>query len=69
MFNDTTTAGASEAAVDQAPTKPKTRPERIADWRKENRAAYEAARNAHVCCTPSRQQMILFDQWENPPVD
>ena len=48
---------------------PKTRAERIADWRKENEVAYKAACSAVCLCSPTRAQMLLRDQWESPPVD
>jgi hypothetical protein len=53
-----------------ATTPPKTRAERIQDWRNANREAYRCAKNAYECtCTPTRAQMILLEQWSSPPVD
>jgi hypothetical protein len=51
---------------------PKTRAERIQDWKNENQAAYEVARREICNCAPTRAQMLLADQFEgrcNCPVD
>jgi hypothetical protein len=51
---------------------PKTRDERIEDWKKENLEAYKAAREACCVCSPTRAQTLLVQQFtgvENPPID
>lgn len=51
---------------------PKTRDQRIADWKNENAGHYEAARQACCNCAPSRAQMLLVEQYEgrsNCPID
>ena len=56
----------------EAPAKPKKKPsraQRIVAWRRENRAAYQAAYEACCTCTPTRAQVLLFNQWDSPPVD
>jgi len=52
-----------------APPKPKTRAQRIVDWRAANEAAYRTACDARCECSPTRAQLLLLDQWERPPVD
>lgn len=68
MFDEhATTAGGEVAEKIKAPL---TRDEKIAAWRKDNERAYKQACHEHECtCTPTRAQMLLFDQWRNPPVD
>jgi hypothetical protein len=61
-----------EVTEKEAVTPPKTRDERIVDWKKENQAHYEAARRECCNCAPSRAQMLLVDQYEgraNCPID
>jgi hypothetical protein len=67
MFDEHTTSFGGEV-IEKPKVKKPTRAERIAAWRKENEAAYTAAANAHACCTPTRAQMIILEQWRNPPV-
>jgi hypothetical protein len=62
------TTGGSTSVVE----KPKSRAERIQDWKKENQAAYKEAQNACCVCTPTRAQMLLIDQYdglETIPID
>jgi hypothetical protein len=50
--------------------KPKSRAERIEEWRDANRTAYlNACKQSQCTCTPTRAQMLLMDAWESPPVD
>lgn len=49
--------------------KPPSRAQRIAKWRKENKAAYQSACDAHCVCSPTRAQLLLINQWNSPPVD
>jgi hypothetical protein len=49
--------------------KPKTRAQKIAEWRKAHQAQYKQACDDNCTCTPTRAQMLLMDQWNNPPVD
>ncbi len=48
---------------------PKTREQRIADWRQDNAVAYKVACEDRCTCTPSRAQMLLLQQWDSPPID
>ena len=72
-MNDTvktaTLVGDPVDAPDQKIAKPKSRAEKIADWRIENGAAYRRALDHQACCSPTRQHMLLIEQWQNPPVD
>lgn len=59
-----------EAPAGTAP--PKTRDQRIADWKNETEAAYQEARRECCNCSPTRAQMLLVEQHEgrsNPPID
>lgn len=70
MFDEPTATLGGDVKEKPAVKKPKSRAQRIADWRKKNAAAYGAAcMMAHCTCTPTRAQMLLFKQWESPPVD
>ncbi len=51
------------------PVTPKTREERIADWRKENQAAFNQACSASCKCSPTKADMLMIEQWASPPVD
>lgn len=71
MRNETIASAGGEV-VDKPKLKKPSRDERIAAWRKENRAAFEAAHKACCVCTPTRAQMLLIDQFignVNPPID
>lgn len=59
-MNDMTVDVGGYVPVDTSPiAPPKTRAERVADWKRENQAAYESARKACCTCTPSRAEMLL----------
>jgi hypothetical protein len=50
--------------------KVKNRAERLIEWRKENHKEYLKAQDAQCVCSPTRQQMLLLDQYEgNGPSD
>jgi hypothetical protein len=49
--------------------KPKSRAQKIADWRKAHEAEYKKACDANCTCTPTRAQMLMINQWDSPPVD
>lgn len=68
MFDEqTASAGGMIAEKIKAPP---TRAQKIAAWRKENEKAYKQACFEHTCtCTPTRAQMLLLQQWSNPPID
>ncbi len=70
-MNDQVTAtlvgDAIDAPTDIAP--PKTRAERIEDWRKENQAAFNQACSASCKCSPTKADMLMIEQWASPPVD
>jgi hypothetical protein len=51
------------------PKKPKSRAEKVKDWKATHQAEYKRACDDHCTCTPSRAQMLLIEQWDNPPVD
>lgn len=72
-MNDMTVDVGGYVPVDASPiSPPKTRSEKVADWKRDNQAAYESARRACCTCTPSRAQMLLVDQYEgnaNIPID
>lgn len=67
MFDETTASAGGEIA--EKIKKPPTRAQKIAAWREANQTAYTAACHEHCTCTPTRAQMILLQQWENPPID
>jgi hypothetical protein len=67
MFDEATASIGGEAAT-KAP-KPLSRAQRVENWREAHRAAYKAACDDHCTCTPTRAQMLLMDQWKNPPID
>lgn len=72
MFNEATTASLGGGEVTEAPAKPKSREEKIADWKNQNAAAIQEARAACCTCTPTRAQMLLADQADGhaaPPID
>jgi hypothetical protein len=67
---DETTATIGGEVIDKPIEKPKTRAQRIEDWRKANYAAYQAAMNGpHNCCSPTRHNQMIIDQYNNPPID
>ena len=68
-MNDTVKATLVGDPVDSPLAPPKTRAERVLDWRKENSTAYRKAQDACCVCTPTRAQALLVEQWDNPPID
>jgi hypothetical protein len=44
--------------------KPKSRAQKVADWRSANETKYKEAREACCTCTPTRAQMLMVDQYE-----
>ena len=67
MYDEATaTMGGGTSTID----KPKSRQEKVEEWRNKHNAEYRAACHEHECtCTPTRAQMLLIQQWDNPPVD
>jgi hypothetical protein len=50
--------------------KPKTRHEKIEEYRSAHEAEYRTAcRDSQCTCTPTRAQMLIMQNYENPPVD
>lgn len=68
-MNDQVTATLVGDLVDSPIAKPPTRQEKIEAWREQNAAAYKQACQDVCTCTPTRAQMLLHDQWDNPPID
>jgi hypothetical protein len=69
-MNDQPTATLIGDPVDSPITKPPSRDARIKAWRKEHEAAHRAALDYEQCtCTPTRAEMLLLSQWDNPPID
>jgi predicted trehalose synthase len=71
MYNESTaTIGGEVKEEETTKITPKTRDQRIAEWREANRATYEKAFNApHNCCSPTRANQMIIDQWNSPPID
>lgn len=68
MYDEATATLGGE--VKEAAAPPKSRAERISEWRDANRRAYlNACKESQCTCTPTRAQMMLMDAWESPPVD
>jgi hypothetical protein len=45
--------------------RPKTRAEKISQWKRDNHAAYKrACDDSHCTCTPTRAQMLIIQQYE-----
>jgi hypothetical protein len=66
MFDEKMESGAGGATTIE---KPKTRAEKVKEWRNKYQAEYKKACEDNCTCTPTRSQMLLIDQWERPPVD
>jgi hypothetical protein len=50
--------------------KPKTRQEKVDEYRKTHYAAYARACESEQCtCTPTRAEMLIMDNYRNPPID
>jgi hypothetical protein len=50
--------------------KPKSREEKIAEYRKAHQAEYRrACDDAQCTCTPTRAQMLIMQNYERPPID
>jgi len=70
MFTDTTASAGGEIATKEPAIKKPSRDDRIAAWRKEHEAAYQAAcRDSQCTCTPSKAQALLMQNYERPPID
>ena len=68
MYDEATATLGGE--VKEAAAPPKSRAERISEWRAANRTAYvNACKESQCTCTPTRAQMMLMDAWQSPPVD
>jgi hypothetical protein len=67
-MNDMTMSTEGVAIADPI-TKPKSRAEKQEEWRKAHHAEYKRACDDNCTCTPTRAQMLMIDQWDNPPVD
>jgi hypothetical protein len=68
-MNDQPTATLVGDPIESPITKPLTRAQRAAAWRKARACEYTEARDAQCTCTPTRAQMLLLTQWEHPPID
>jgi hypothetical protein len=50
--------------------KPKTRDQKIAEYRAAHQAEYERACNNERCtCTPTRAEMLTMERYNHPPID
>jgi hypothetical protein len=50
--------------------KPKTREEKVEAYRKLHRGEYiRACDNAQCTCTPTRAEMLIMNNYKNPPID
>jgi hypothetical protein len=50
--------------------KPKTRAQKIEEWRKAHQAEYgKTCHDVQCTCTPSRAQALIIAAYENPPID
>jgi hypothetical protein len=43
--------------------KPRTRAQRVSQWKKENKEAFEAASRSCCMCTPSKADMLMYDRY------
>lgn len=62
----------SDFAVDTATPleRPKSRAEKIEEYRKAHYAEYrKACDNAQCTCTPTRAEMLIIQRYEQPPID
>ena len=50
--------------------KPKSREEKVKDYRAAHAAEYrKACDDAQCTCTPTRAQMLIMQNYERPPID
>jgi hypothetical protein len=50
--------------------KPKSREEKVAEYRAAHRAEYNhACRESECRCSPTRQESLIIDSYRNPPID
>ena len=50
--------------------KPKTRQQKIAEYRAAHKAEYQRACESERCtCTPTRAEMLIMENYNNPPID
>jgi hypothetical protein len=61
---DEAVASAGGVASDTIVEKPKSRAQKVADWKSANETKYKEAREACCTCTPTRAQMLMVDQYE-----
>jgi hypothetical protein len=69
MYDEATASMGGEATTIEKPKKPKTRAQRILEWRKAHRTEYMQACEDHCTCTPTRAQALIMEAWHNPPID
>jgi len=67
MYDEMSTSAGGETTTIE---KPKTRAEKIAEWRAINQKQYEnACHEANCTCTPTRAQILIIDNYNIPPID
>jgi hypothetical protein len=50
--------------------KPKTRQQKIDEYRKAHEAEYKRACESERCtCTPTRAEMLIMERYNHPPID
>jgi hypothetical protein len=50
--------------------KPKSRAERITEYRKAHASEYRSACDSAQCrCSPTKAELLIMGQYENPPID
>lgn len=50
--------------------KPKTRAQKIEEWRAAHAAEYnQTCQDAQCTCTPTRAQSLIIAAYQNPPID
>lgn len=62
----------SDFAVETATPveRPKTRAQKIAEYRAAHHAEWrKACDNAQCTCTPTRAEMLIMNNYDNPPID
>ena len=67
MYDEAIPTPGGEVIEKEAPAEPKSRAQKLVDWRKANKTAIKEARDACTCCTPSRAQMMLVEQVHHEP--
>jgi hypothetical protein len=67
MFDENTaTMGGATITIE----KPKTRQQKIEEWRKIHQAEYnQTCHDAQCTCTPTRAQALILEAFDNPPID